>query len=157
LEELTEWPSNIEISSQYIFLHSLSHLLIKEFALRSGYSEASISERIYSSNDMCGILIYTTSSGDGSLGGLVRQTEGKLLEVLEDSLRKAKVCSRDPICLLTDPKKMRLESKLPPHLRQNASACYGCMLLPETSCEFFNKMLDRKVLVDPNYGLIKMI
>ena len=156
-EELTEWPSNIEISSQYIFLHSLSHLLIKEFALRSGYSEASISERIYSSDDMCGILIYTTSSGDGSLGGLVRQTEGKLLEVLEDSLRKAKVCSRDPICLLTDPKKMRLESKLPPHLRQNASACYGCMLLPETSCEFFNKMLDRKVLVDPNYGLIKMI
>ncbi len=154
-EDLTKWPSSMEIDNQYIFLHSLSHLLIKELSLRSGYGEASISERIYSSGNMCGILIYTTSSGDGSLGGLVRQAEGKLLSILQDALAKARVCSRDPICLNENPKKMG--EKLPVHLTQNGSACYGCMLLPETSCEYFNKMLDRKILVDKNYGLVKMI
>ena len=47
--------------------------------------------------------------------------------------------------------------KLPVHLTQNGSACYGCMLLPETSCEYFNKMLDRRILVDPVYGLLNLI
>ena len=154
-EKLTQWPSTMEIDRQYIFLHSLSHLLIKELSLLSGYSEASISERIYSSENMCGILIYTTSSGDGSLGGLVRQAENNLLSILQDALEKARVCSRDPICINEDPKKMG--KLLPVHLTQNGSACYGCMLLPETSCEYFNKMLDRKILVDRDYGLVKMI
>jgi len=154
-EKLTQWPSTMEIDRQYIFLHSLSHLLIKELSLLSGYSEASISERIYSSENMCGILIYTTSSGDGSLGGLVRQAENNLLSILQDALEKARVCSRDPICINEDPKKMG--ELLPVHLTQNGSACYGCMLLPETSCEYFNKMLDRKILVDRDFGLVKMI
>lgn len=154
-EKLTQWPSTLNIDRQYIFLHSLSHLLIKELALRSGYSEASISERIYSSENMVGILIYTTSSGDGSLGGLVRQAEDNLLSILQNALEKARVCSRDPICINEDPKKMGV--KLPLHLAQNGSACYGCMMLPETSCEYFNKMLDRRVLVDKDYGLVNVI
>ena len=43
------------------------------------------------------------------------------------------------------------------HLRQNGSACFGCMMLPETSCENFNKMMDRKILVDENFGLVREI
>ena len=154
-EKISRWPPAVEIDEQYIFLHSMSHILMKEFAIQSGYEDASISERIYSSENMHGILIYTTSSGDGSLGGLVRQVEKNLLKNMKAALEKARTCSRDPICILEDPKRMK-ENKLPLQLRQNGSACYGCMLVPETSCENFNKMLDRKILVDKDFGIAKV-
>ena len=149
-EEQSHWKTDFQIDKQYIILHSISHLLIKEISHNSGYSEASISERIYSSDNMCGILIYTSSTGDGSLGGLVRQTN--ILEILKSALKKKQVCSRDPICINEDPKIMK-EMNLSVHLRQNGSACFGCIMLPETSCENFNKMLDRKILVDDKIGL----
>jgi hypothetical protein len=150
-ESESNWPSNIEIDEQFILIHSISHLLIKELSLESGYSEASISERIYSSKNMRGLLIYTTSAGDGSLGGLVRQSKS-LLAIIHRAISHKSVCSRDPICINENPKTMKTKD-LPLNLRQNGSACFGCMLVPETSCENFNKMLDRKILVDDKYGL----
>ncbi len=47
----------------YVLLHSLSHALIRELSLRSGYSTTELQERIYYSENMCGLLIYT-ASGD---------------------------------------------------------------------------------------------
>ena len=153
-EQVSNWPSSQEVDEQFILLHSISHLLIKEISLASGYNEASISERIYSSKDMRGLLIYTTSAGDGSLGGLVRQID--LIKIINKALNNKKTCSRDPICINEDPKRMR-DKGLSLHLRQNGSACFGCMMLPETSCENFNKMMDRKILVDENFGLVREI
>lgn len=148
----SDWPSDNFVDEKYIFLHSISHLLIKELSLQSGYDMASISERIYSSETMNGILIYTSSNGSGSMGGLVRQTNDGILTILKDALKNHNDCSRDPICLNQNPSEM--ESKgIPPHLRQNGSACFACLMLPETSCEYFNKMLDRKILVDKDNGL----
>jgi MrfA Zn-binding domain len=65
-----------ELPARYLLLHTLSHLLIRQLSLESGYAEASLRERIYSSPDpglpMAGVLIYTaTPDSDGSLGGLV--------------------------------------------------------------------------------------
>lgn len=154
-EKISHFPSSIDVDKQYILLHSLSHLLIKELSLQSGYGEASISERIYSSKHMRGILIYTTSSGDGSLGGLVRQAQTGLLKIIKNSLRKSRTCSRDPICILETPQTKR--ERLPLALSLNGSACYGCLMLPETSCENFNKLLDRKILVDKDYGVEHVI
>ena len=60
-------------------LHTFSHLLIKEFALISGFSLGSIRERLYLDMDehrvqSAGILLYTSgASSDGTLGGLVQQ------------------------------------------------------------------------------------
>ena len=152
--EVSNWASDSIIDPQFILIHSISHLLIKELALASGYNEASISERIYSSENMRGLLIYTTSAGDGSLGGLVRQID--LEKIINNALRNKKVCSRDPICISEDPTRMR-DKGLSLHLRQNGSACFGCMMLPETSCENFNKMLDRKILVDEDFGIVRQI
>ena len=153
-EKYSSWSSSVKIDHQFILLHSISHLIIRELALESGYNEASISERIYSSEKMHGLLIYTTSAGDGSLGGLVRQSTN-LLDIIKKALNHKSVCSRDPICINENPKRMK-EKGLALNLRQNGSACFGCMLLPETSCENFNKMLDRKILVDEK-GMIKRI
>lgn len=151
-ERKSDWPSDDFVDKKYIFLHSISHLLIKELARDSGYDEASISERIYSSETMNGILIYTSSNGDGSMGGLVRQTNRGILSILKEALQNHKDCSRDPICLSQNPSEME-SNGVPLHLRQNGSACFACLMLPETSCEYFNKMLDRAILVDPNNGL----
>jgi hypothetical protein len=151
-EKQSDWPGDDFVNEKYIFLHSISHLLIKELAHDSGYDEASISERIYSSETMNGILIYTSSNGDGSMGGLVRQTNRGILSILEDALENHKNCSRDPICLNRNPSEME-SNGVPLHLRQNGSACFACLMLPETSCEYFNKMLDRKILVDVDNGL----
>ena len=79
-----------------------------------------------------------------------------LIQIINNALKKKKICSRDPICISEDPKRMK-EKNLQLHLRQNGSACFGCMMLPETSCENFNKMLDRKILVDENFGMVREI
>jgi len=151
-DKKSDWPSDDFVNEKYIFLHSISHLFIKHLARKSGYDEASISERIYSSETMNGILIYTSSNGSGSMGGLVRQTDDGLLNILTEALEEHKDCSRDPICLNTEPSEMASVG-VPLHLRQNGSACFACLMLPETSCEYFNKMLDRKILVDVDNGL----
>src|SRR5690606_29021349 len=63
---------------RYWLLHTLAHVLIRERAMSSGYSAASLSERIYAwpgaegRPPAAGLLIATTASdSDGTLGGLV--------------------------------------------------------------------------------------
>ena len=146
-----DWPNPPNIDRQYILLHSLSHTLIKQLALKAGYGEASITERIYSSKDMHGILIYTTSSGEGSLGGLARQAL-ELGQIFKKALGSSMRCSRDPICIENEPADVP-KSGIPLHTAQNGSACYGCLMLPETSCENFNKLLDRKILDNWNVDM----
>ena len=49
---------------RYTMLHTLSHLLLRQFALDCGYSSASLRERIYCAageTGMAGILIYTAT------------------------------------------------------------------------------------------------
>jgi len=74
--------SNDRVSPQYVLLHTFSHLLIRQLSLECGYSAASLKEKIYSTFcddhgiEMAGVLIYTSSSdSDGSLGGLVEQSD----------------------------------------------------------------------------------
>ena len=143
-EAQSGWTSSANIDRQYILLHSLSHMLIRELALASGYNEASISERVYSSKHMCGLMIYT-SSGEGSLGGLARQAKCGFSRILKAAIEKSQTCSRDPMCISYDPARAP-QSKMPLHMAQNGSACYGCLMLPETSCENFNMLLDRQTL-----------
>ena len=132
-------------SSRYVLLHTLSHLLIRQLTIDCGYQEAALKERIYSTYpdsdlDMAGILIYTSSSdSDGSLGGLVRQGESDLLEsTVRNMLQEASWCSSDPLCI---------ESKSQGFNSLNYAACHACTLLPETSCEAVNCLLDRASVV----------
>jgi len=132
-------------SSRYVLLHTLAHLLIRQLSLDCGYSEAALKERIYSTypshqKAMAGILIYTSSSdSDGSLGGLVRQGEKEIFEtVFLNMLQEASWCSSDPLCS---------DSKAQGYNSLNYAACHACTLLPETSCEARNCLLDRIAVV----------
>ncbi len=134
----------IEINLSMIFAHTLSHALIREFSVTCGYSTSSLKERIYSdegNTEMCGVLIYTSSSdSDGTLGGLSRiADEDRFTEIFINAIKNISWCSSDPIC-----------SENKSSLRDDfiLSSCHSCLLIPETSCEFFNRYLDRKLLVD---------
>lgn len=146
-----KWPG-----ARFVLLHTLAHLLIREFSLECGYSMASIRERIYATSPadppnsgsaepkepMAGILLYTAEAdSDGTLGGLVEmgRTE-KLGRLLKGALRRAATCSSDPLCSEHQPGS---EQDLTVH----GAACHACAFAPETSCEAANRYLDRALVV----------
>ena len=111
----------------------------------AGYNEASLKERIYWDNDeRNGILIYTSSgTSEGSLGGLVRLGQSdEFARILNDSIKKSRSCSRDPICGETDPVSDKARG-LGRSIKLTGSACHSCCLVPETSCAFFTQLLAR--------------
>jgi hypothetical protein len=130
--------------SRYVLLHSLAHILMRQLSLDCGYSESAVRERIYSSADpqrkMAGILLYTASAdSEGSLGGLVDLgTKDRFPNLIHSALENAKRCSSDPLCADHQPDV---------HATINGAACHACLLAPETSCEAFNRFLDRNFLV----------
>lgn len=130
-----------------ILLHTLAHLLMRQMSLDSGYSSASLRERIYSDQHMAGLLVYTsTPDSDGSLGGLVRQTKPpeRFEGILISSTDLARICSSDPLCREHDPGRTH---------RLNGAACHACAMVSETSCEFGNRLLDRGLIINlPNEG-----
>ncbi len=133
------WTKFIKRNAEYVLLHTISHLLIKEMALQSGYSSSSIKERIYSSDDMSGILLYTGSSDkEGSLGGLVELgTYDKLTPIIKGALENALICTNDPECM----------SNMPTIDKSNGAACHSCCMISETACENGNRLLDRAFVV----------
>ena len=145
----------ITISPRHILLHTLAHAMIRTASTVSGYNEASIRERIYPERGQNGILLYTAGpASDGSLGGLVRQSRPANFErLLKAAVARSQRCSRDPLCA-EDPLNPE-RNNIPAHARLNGSACYGCMLLPETSCENMNRVLDRALLCDDDVGFFR--
>jgi len=131
------------ISPKHVLIHTFAHLLINELVYECGYGSASLRERIYSAdgeNPMSGVLIYTAAGdSEGSMGGLVQMGQpGYLESVVAKALEKARWCSSDPVCI---------ESKGQGPDNCNLAACHSCALLPETSCEEQNRLLDRGVVI----------
>lgn len=138
----------MQIAPRFVLLHTLAHLLINRLVFECGYGSASLRERLYVSDDstkpMAGILIYTAAGdSEGTLGGLVRLAEPDALgRLLVNALDHAQWCSADPVCA----EAAQARGQGPDSL--NLAACHSCALLPETSCEHFNKFLDRSVILD---------
>lgn len=133
------------ITVKFLLLHTLAHMLINQLSFDCGYGSASLRERLYCdfsdpTRPMHGLLIYTASGdSEGTMGGLVRQgNPGRLEATLRRALKHAAWCSSDPVCI---------ESKGQGSDSANLAACHGCCLLPETSCEEGNRLLDRALLV----------
>jgi hypothetical protein len=146
---------NRSLSPRLVLLHTLGHLLINELVFACGYSSASLRERLYVSQarnrEMAGLLIYTAAGdSEGTMGGLVRMARpNSLRSVFSAALNDARWCSTDPVCMDAGEKGQGPDSC-------NLAACHGCALLPETSCEEFNRFLDRGMVIgtfsDPNLG-----
>lgn len=129
------------VSAEYVLLHTFAHMMMSELAFGSGYTAASIRERIYCEADGdYGVFLYTTSSDvEGTLGGLVRQGEPDLLaEAIVRALQNAAWCPNDPVCIESEPQSID---------GLNLAACHACCLASETSCESLNLLLDRALVV----------
>lgn len=136
-----------QINPIYVLLHTFAHTLINALSLECGYSNASIRERIYCSkyiNDknipMAGVLIYTASGdSEGSLGGLVRQgVPERIQETISRAINEARWCAADPVCIQSEGQGQN---------GCNLASCHNCSLLPETSCENKNMLLDRALMI----------
>ncbi|MCY3688591.1 MAG: DUF1998 domain-containing protein [Gammaproteobacteria bacterium] len=147
-----ELSRNYSITPRLLLVHSFSHALIRQISVECGYSASALRERLFVSESdgarpaMNGVLIYTGSpDSEGSLGGLVRLSEPRLLEpIVQRTLENAGWCGSDPVCIETDPRQSGE--------RVSGAACHCCLLLPETACEKFNRELDRAVLVGDAQG-----
>lgn len=145
----SEWKSHqieaARITPRKILIHTLAHLLIREFEYICGYPMSSLQERLYVDNTMNGFLISAYDGTDGYLGGLSKLCNNidNLNKIIHSALNRAKNCSLDPICY---------ESEGQGIAQLNLAACHSCTLLPETSCEHGNLFLDRKLVVDDDFG-----
>lgn len=134
---------NGPMTARFLLVHTLAHALAMRLSLDCGYSTASIRERLYASSKdlkMCGLLLYTAApDADGTLGGLSREGHAeRFTRTLKAAIADLEWCSSDPLCgqgLLS--------------LSEGAglAACHACTFTPETSCEHFNRHLDRVLLV----------
>lgn len=136
---------------KHFLIHSFSHLMMRELEFTCGYPTASLKERLYISENtdipMSGTLIYTAEGSEGSMGGLVSQGETeKIMEIILKGLNRSLDCSSDPLCWESDGQGI---------FDLNMSACFSCSLVSETACEELNLGLDRRVLVDKDFGFFK--
>ena len=133
-----------QITTAFLLLHSLAHALIRQMVFDCGYDSSALRERIYvgdtENGEMAGILIYTASGdSEGTLGGLVRQgLPDRLEKTFLAAIANSRLCSSDPLCS---------ESEGQGVAGLNLAACHACLLLPETSCEEGNRLLDRAMMV----------
>ncbi|WP_082492831.1 DUF1998 domain-containing protein [Arthrobacter sp. Leaf69] len=149
-EELAEGrgaPTLLKISPRLVLLHTFAHVMINQLIFSCGYGSASLRERIYvsdqpSSDETAGVLIYTAAGdSEGTMGGLVRMANpADLSKLLSQAMLESEWCSSDPVCM-----ELGKTGQGPDGC--NLAACHSCGLLPETSCEMFNRWLDRGVLI----------
>jgi hypothetical protein len=149
-----------DVSPRLVLIHTLAHLLINQLTFDSGYSSASLRERLYASTDprmpMAGLLIYTANGdSEGTMGGLVRMGKpGNIEPVIHKALVGAQWCSADPVCMEVGSSSGQGPDSC------NLAACHNCALIPETACEEFNRFLDRAMVVgtpdDPELGFFKL-
>jgi len=157
------WIAKRRITPRLILVHSLAHGLIRRMSLESGYASASIRERLYvfdadqireGSPAIAGLLLYTsTVDSEGSLGGLVRQgVADRLAPTFLGTLEEAAWCASDPLCIESEGQGLDA---------MNLAACHACLLISETSCEEYNRLLDRVLLIgtptDPSVGFFSRI
>jgi len=147
------YPRDYAVTARLLLVHSFAHALIRTISIECGYSSSALRERLYVKDAgeqgpaMNGVLIYTGSpDSEGSLGGLVRLAEPEqLARIVLQTVRSARWCGSDPVCLETDPAQSGD--------RIGGAACHCCLLVPETACEKFNRELDRTMLVgNPDPG-----
>lgn len=134
------WRGNVVKEPQFKWWHTLSHAIIRILSTISGYSSASLRERVYTDkdNERGGILIYTTSAGeDCGMGGLVESVK-QFDKILDYAIKSIEICSNDPLCFETKSSMNGI----------NGSACHSCLMISETSCEHGNKWLDRHILLN---------
>lgn len=116
------------------FVHTFCHIVMKEMEFQCGYPLTSLKEKIYIDydNSRGGFLIYTIAGSEGSYGGLISLTQnGKIIDLINRGVERARYCPNDPICSL-----------------DHEAHCFACLDFSETACIKFNAKLNRKLFLE---------
>lgn len=108
-------------------LHSMSHAFMRMAGEISGLSSNSLTEIIIV--ETASIFIYAQSSQGIPLGALSGMAEMRYEYFLRRVFEESRRCVFDPICKDRDD-----------------TACSGCLIIPEISCNHFNVELGRKYM-----------
>lgn len=141
-----------KVAPEFLALHALSHLVLRRITFECGYSSSSLRERLYIRPEQgyAGLMIYTADGdSEGSLGGLVRQgRQDRLAQTLYEAAEQGRWCSADPVCSETAGQGLG---------GFNRASCHACLLVAETSCTCANTLLDRRLLLDADWGLLSFL
>jgi hypothetical protein len=110
----------------YTLIHSISHALIIEASEICGLDKSSLSEYILP--NIPAVFIYCSNSQGFNMGALYSAFQSHFDRWLKHAKERSKKCIFDPICI------------------DKEKACAGCLFLNESSCQHFNKDLDRGYL-----------
>jgi hypothetical protein len=104
-------------------LHSMAHQVLRALAVDSGYSETGLSEYLFPYELSFGV--HPNAGSEFTIGGLRTVLEQNLDEVVERAVGNA-TCIYDPNCMVA-----------------NRGADHGCLQLPETACQAWNRFISR--------------
>lgn len=104
-------------------LHTMAHQVLRALAVDSGYSETSLSEYLFPYD--LAFAIHPNGASDFTIGALRTVLEQNLDQIVERAMDND-TCIYDPHCMLT-----------------NHGADHGCLYLPETACQLWNRNLSR--------------
>ncbi len=104
-------------------LHTMAHQVLRALAVDSGYSETSLSEYLFPYD--LAFAIHPNGASDFTIGALRTVLEQNLDQIVERAMDND-TCLYDPHCMLT-----------------NQGADHGCLYLPETACQLWNRNLSR--------------
>ena len=132
---------DINEEERSVFVHTYSHMIMKELEFQCGYPLSSMKEKLYNKNneEEWGILIYTIGGSEGSYGGLVSLfssdaasdgIDSSIVRIINYAMERVKDCPNDPICSDED------------------GHCYACLDIPEISCCKWNLELKREVFIN---------
>jgi hypothetical protein len=104
-------------------LHTMAHQLLRALAVDSGFSETSLSEYLFPYE--LGFAIHPNGGSEFTIGGLRTVLEQNLDDVVVRAVNNS-ACIYDPNCMVA-----------------NQGVDHGCLQLPETACQSWNRVLSR--------------
>lgn len=118
-------PGDSEFGPRTLFrlLHSMSHQVIRALAVDSGYSETGLSEYLFPYE--LSFAVHPNGGSEFTIGGFRTVLEQNLDEVVTRAVANA-TCIYDPNCMVA-----------------NRGADHGCLQLPETACQSWNRFISR--------------
>lgn len=121
-------PGDPDYAAHRLFglLHTIAHQVLRALAVDSGYSETSLSEYLFPYD--LAFAIHPNGGKEFTIGALRTVLEQNLHQVVERAVDTA-TCLYDPHCMLS-----------------NDGADHGCLFLPETACQLWNRNLSRHLL-----------
>jgi hypothetical protein len=130
--QLPRWDPDVEplrgdpdFGARALFrlLHSTAHQVLRALAVDSGYSETALSEYLFPYE--LSFAVHPNGGSEFTIGGLRTVLEQNLDEVVDRAVENA-TCIYDPNCMVA-----------------NRGADHGCLQLPETACQSWNRFISR--------------